>query len=240
MSIIQARGVSLARGGRPVLDGIDVTIEPGQVVGVLGRNGAGKSTLLETLLGFHTRFEGVVRLWGRDVLAIDTPEKQRIAFIPQRDELLEGFTGRDQARLIAGFYPQWDESLLERLCTEWTLPMDRDVRGWSPGQRQRLAIALGLAVQPTLMVLDEPVASLDPLARSVFLRELVTLSALPERAVVLSSHIVTDLQGLVNQVWILDRGRMRWQGSVDALRKTSGDAGGSDGTLERAFRRLVE
>lgn len=222
---VVARAVSLSRSGRVVLDDVSVSVGFGDIVGVLGLNGAGKTTLLETLLGFHVPDSGSIELFGCPVLELGGGLKRRIGFVPQRDELLDGLRGRDQVRLIASFYPDWDAELVDRLVGAWDLPLERPVRELSLGQRQKLSIILALAPHPELLVLDEPVASLDPLARRRFLEELTALACEQRRAILFSSHIVGDLQGLVNKVWMVDRGRIRWQGDATAF-----------GNLEEGFR----
>lgn len=204
----------MRRGGRVVLDDVSVALHAGEAVGLLGRNGAGKSTLLETLLGFHRPTQGSVECFGRPVLQLRGADKQRIAYVAQSDELVEGLSGSQQLSLIASFHPRWDQPLALRLADQWTLPLARRLREWSPGQRQRLAIVQALAARPQLLVADEPVASLDPLARAEFLVELGHLLRDRDCALLISSHIVGDLQTLVNRAWVLAEGRLRWQGPV--------------------------
>lgn len=206
--------------GRTILAGIDAALEPGQVVGLLGANGAGKTTLLELLLGLSPPTEGQARIFGHSSFDVPEPEKARIGYVPQRDEHIESLTVRQQLEMLGSFYPRWDRALVERLCGEWGVPPSQRISTLSPGDRQKLSIIAALAHQPDLLVLDEPVASLDPVARRRFLEEIVAVSADPERAVVFSSHIVSDVERLANVIWILRDGRLLWRGDLDSLKES--------------------
>jgi ABC-2 type transport system ATP-binding protein len=218
--------------GRTILAGIEATLRPGQVVGLLGTNGAGKTTLLELLLGLTPPSEGVARIFGHASLQVPQREKTRIGYVPQRDELLDGLSVRQHLELFASFYPEWDAALVEKLTVDWTIAPSQRVGKMSPGERQKLAIIAALAHRPDLLVLDEPVASLDPLARRRFLEQIVQISADPERAVLFSSHIVSDVERLANVIWILRDGRMRWQGDLDTLKESVVRVHVTDGSLD--------
>jgi ABC-2 type transport system ATP-binding protein len=201
---------------------IDVTAEvgPGDVIGVLGKNGAGKTTLLEVLLGFSAPSVGSSQVFGENSMTLSAQAKARIGFVPQQDELLGMLTGKQQYCLIAAFHERWDSALVERLVTDWEVPMDRVIQTLSVGERQKLSVLLALGHHPDLLVLDEPVASLDPIARRRFFQELFDIAASTTRAVLFSSHIVSDLERTANKVWIIKDGRLYWQGDVDALKES--------------------
>lgn len=217
---VEASHLSKSFGPKRVLQDISFGVSPGDVVGVLGKNGAGKTTLLELMLGFTAPTDGVVRVFGHESHRLPGDVKTRVGFVPQQDELLDSLTVRDQLRVIASFYPRWDAPFIERLCAEWTIDLDARIKSLSVGERQKLSIVLALGHRPDLMILDEPVASLDPMARRQFLEKLVEISADGERAVVFSSHIVSDIERLANRIWILKEGRLDWQGDLDSLKES--------------------
>jgi ABC-2 type transport system ATP-binding protein len=161
-----------------------------------------------------------VRVFGHESHRLPGGIKARVGFVPQQDELLDSLTVRDQIRVIASFYPRWDAALIERLCNEWSIDLNARIKGMSVGERQKLSIVLAFGHSPDLLILDEPVASLDPMARRQFLEKLVELSADGERAVVFSSHIVSDIERLANRIWILKQGRLYWQGDLDSLKES--------------------
>lgn len=215
---VEAVHLGKAFGAHRVIHDLSFAIMPGEVIGVLGKNGAGKTTLLELVLGYTLPTEGEVRVFGHASQRLPGLAKRRVGFVPQVDELLDSLTVRDQVRLIASFYPRWDGKLIERLCTEWGIDARQRIKGMSIGERQKLSILLAFGHRPDLLILDEPVASLDPLARRQFLEQLVELCTDGGRAVVFSSHIVSDIERLANRIWILKDGRLFWQGGLDELK----------------------
>lgn len=207
-------------GSTLILKGISAEVLPGQVIALLGKNGSGKTTLLETILGFGFPSTGSASLW--DVAATDIAGdiKQRIGFVPQQDELLSSLTGKEHLRLFKSFRPRWNQQLVDRLTIEWTIPMDLNTGKMSVGQRQKLSILLALAHEPELLILDEPVASLDPIARRQFLQQLVDIAADEQRSVIFSTHIVSDVERVANQVWMLREGQLTYQGGLDELKES--------------------
>jgi ABC-2 type transport system ATP-binding protein len=138
--------------------------------------------------------------------------------VPQQDELVNQLTAADQIGVIASFYPRWDDELVTRLAREWEVDLGERIKGMSVGQRQKLSILLALGHRPDLLILDEPVASLDPVARRQFLEQIINVAADGARSVVFSSHIVSDVERLANKIWIVKDHRLYWQGDFDALK----------------------
>lgn len=207
-------------GKHAVLRGVTTSVQPGDVVGVIGKNGAGKTTLLETMLGFSPPTDGRVSVFGEDPMTMSAATKARIGFVPQQDELLPTLTGKRQLALNGSFYPQWDMPMLERLAREWEVPLDRRSGALSGGEKQKLSTLMALGNNPELLVLDEPVASLDPLARRRFLQQVLEIAGDATRAVIFSSHIVSDLERVANRIWILRDGVLLWDGETDALKQS--------------------
>jgi len=213
-----AQGLGKSFHGKTVLEDVSFTVEPGDIVGVLGKNGAGKTTLLELMLGFTPPSAGRVELFGHASYRLPGAAKARLGFVPQQDELVNQLSAADQIGVIASFYPRWDDALVTRLAREWELDLGERVKGMSVGQRQKLSILLALGHRPDLLILDEPVASLDPVARRQFLEQIIDVAADGARAVVFSSHIVSDVERLANKIWIIKDHRLYWQGDFDALK----------------------
>jgi len=203
-----------------IIKSITAQVKAGDVVALLGKNGAGKTTLLETLLGFSFPSFGSVKIWGENATELNGDIKQRIGFVPQQDELLIGFNGREHLELFKAFRKNWNQELVDRLVAEWLIPMDIAARKMSVGQRQKLSILLAIAHEPELLILDEPVASLDPVARRQFLQQLVDIAADENRAIIFSSHIVSDMERVANQVWMLQNGELSYQGGLDELKES--------------------
>jgi ABC-2 type transport system ATP-binding protein len=219
-STVEASHLSKRFGAKRVLHDLSFGVSPGDVIGVLGKNGAGKTTLLELMLGFTQPTEGAVRLFGHESYRLPGDVKARIGFVPQQDELLDSLKVADQLRVIASFYPRWDSELIARLCAEWGIDTEARIKSMSVGERQKLSILLAFGHKPDLLILDEPVASLDPIARRQFLEQLVEQSTDGQRSIIFSSHIVSDIERLANRIWILKEGRLDWQGDLDSLKES--------------------
>jgi len=220
MTAVSIRHLHKSFGKQAVLHDISTQVQPGDVVGVIGKNGSGKTTLLETILGFSPLSSGDATIFGEDCRGMSAATKSRIGFVPQQDELLPTLSGRRQLALTGSFYPRWDDALIDRLAREWEVPLDRRVQVLSGGERQKLSTLMALGNRPDLLVLDEPVSSLDPLARRRFLQQLLEIAGDESRAVIFSTHIVSDLERVANRIWIVKDGRLVWDGDLDAL-KTS-------------------
>ena len=208
--------LSYPKGGS-VLNGLDWQLLPGQVVGLLGRNGAGKTTLLEALLGLREPQAGTVRLFGQDVQRLDDAARARIGYVPQQNDLFENFTPDQLLAYFKSFYPRWNEAKVDGLLSRWDIARDKPIRKLSGGQQQRLSIIRALAHEPDLLVLDEPVASLDPLGRRDFLRELVDQVLDRGTTVVFSTHILSDLERVAFNMAFLSQGRIVLQAPLDEL-----------------------
>ena len=169
---VEASNLGKAFGAKQVLQDVTFGVSPGDVIGVLGKNGAGKTTLLELMLGFTSPTTGAVRVFGHESHTLPGKIKARVGFVPQQDELLDQLNVADQLRVIASFYPRWDFALIDRLCSEWGVNVKARIKGMSVGERQKLSILLAFGHKPDLLILDEPVASLDPIARRQFLEQL--------------------------------------------------------------------
>ncbi len=211
-------GVRLSYPKGPlVLDGLDWQLQPGQVVGLLGRNGAGKTTLLEALLGLRETDAGQVRLFGQEALKPDDATRARIGYVPQHSDLFEAFTPAQLLAYFRSFYPRWNQAKVDGLMSRWDIRPDQPIRKLSGGQKQRLSIIRALAHEPDLLVLDEPVASLDPAGRRDFLRELVGQVMDRGATVVFSTHILSDLERVAFNVAFLNGGRIALQAPLDEL-----------------------
>lgn len=219
-SLVTTRALGKRFGNKSVLHDISLSVAPGSVVGIIGKNGAGKTTLLEILLGFSPASNGRAELFGEDSFALSSASKTRIGFVPQQDELINLLTGRQQLALIAALRGRWNAPLIERLQETWEVPLDRLIQSLSGGERQKLSTLAALGHDPDLLVLDEPVASLDPIARRRFLQEMIALTEERTRTVLFSTHIVSDLERIADQIWILRGGTVAWAGPLDVLQES--------------------
>jgi ABC-2 type transport system ATP-binding protein len=175
---------------------------------------------LDVLLGFSAASEGSSRLFGHDSFTLPAAIKGRIGFVPQQDELVTLITGRQQLALTAALYGRWNHALIERLQASWEVPLDQTIHSLSGGERQKLSTLSALGHEPELLLLDEPVASLDPISRRQLLQEMIEITADRTRTVLFSTHIISDLERIADQIWIMRSGTVAWAGPLDALKES--------------------
>jgi ABC-2 type transport system ATP-binding protein len=184
----------------------------------MGTNGAGKSTLIKCLLGLLHPDTGQSRVFGFDALDLPPSAKSRLGYVPQVVYLYPWMKVRHAMAYTASFYEHWDHDWTNELVARWRIPLDQRVQTLSTGQLQTVAIVLALGHRPELLVLDEPVASLDPVARRDFLRSLLELTSGGEQTVLFSTHISSDLERVATHVAILRDGRIAHFSELDDLK----------------------
>ena len=208
--VLRVQGLRKAFEGRQVLCGVDWTVPAGRVIGLLGRNGAGKTTLLRCLLGLAPVDAGSIELFGAPMTEPGGERLHRVGFVPQGFDLFPWMKVRAYLDFTAAFYAHWNHALAARLLDEWQLDSKRKIGRLSQGQRQKLAIVRAIAPEPDLLVLDEPVASLDPQARRAFMGELLALMGAPGKTVIFSTHITADLERADADIALLRDGRIQF------------------------------
>lgn len=216
--VIEIRGVRKAFGGTPAVRGVDLDIPKGSIVGLIGKNGAGKTTLIKCALGLLRLDEGEIRVFGEPAWTLSAEAKARLGYVPQVIKLYPWMKVRHLIAYTGAFYERWDRDLAARLVRDWEVEPDKKVSALSAGQLQRLAIVLAIGHQPDLLVLDEPVASLDPEGRRSFLRTVLDMVADGLRTVLFSTHITSDLERVADRVAILREGRIIYDGALDDLK----------------------
>ena len=232
-------GLTLAYStGSPVLRGLDWRLLPGQVVGLLGRNGAGKTTLLEALLGLREPQAGTVQLFQQPAARLDDAARARIGYVPQQSDLFESFTPAQLLAYFKSFYPRWNEAKVDGLMSRWDIARDKRIARLSVGQQQRLSIIRALAHDPDLLVLDEPVSSLDPAGRRDFLRELVESVLERGTTVVFSTHILSDLERVAFNLAFMNGGRIALQAPLDELLDEVRVLSGTTAEVQALMQRL--
>jgi ABC-2 type transport system ATP-binding protein len=216
---IELRGIVKSYGKKQVLTGLDLAVPKGSVLGLLGTNGAGKTTLIKCALGLIRPQQGEARLLGEDSWNLSAEAKARISYVPQVVTLYPWMKVRHLIDYTAAFYPNWNHELVARLTEEWDIPREDRIGPLSVGQLQRVAILLALGHEPELLILDEPAASLDPLARRKFLQMIIELAEPGKRTVLFSTHITSDLERVADSVAILKSGRITWHGLLEDLKE---------------------
>jgi ABC-2 type transport system ATP-binding protein len=207
-----------------VLDAISLQIPQGSTVGLVGRNGAGKSTLMRCLLGLEAPSGGQCRLAGEDPMQASPQLLQRLGVALQSPELLDWLTGLEHLNTLSRAYAGFNDLRAHQLAKQLALPMDRKAGTLSLGDQQKLALLLALAHDPDILLLDEPVASLDPMSRRAFMRALFDLGTdARSRTTLISSHLLGDLERIVSHVIFLRAGRIQlfdaWDSIMEHVRR---------------------
>jgi ABC-2 type transport system ATP-binding protein len=214
--ILEARGLGKRYRRRWALTDCTLTIPSGYVVGLVGPNGAGKTTLLNLAVGLLPPTTGTIEVLGGRP-ASGPAQLARVGFVAQDTPTYAGLSIADHLRLGARLNPGWDAALAAGRIESLGLDPAQRAGQLSGGQRAQLALTLAIAKRPELLLLDEPVASLDPLARREFLQGLMEAVAEHELSVVLSSHLVADLERVCDYLIVLIGGRVQVAGQTDQL-----------------------
>lgn len=217
---IRCERITKRYGGETVLRDVSLGVTPGSVLGLIGRNGAGKTTLIRTLLGLEQPDYGRAFVFGEPSLGLTDAAKQRIGYVPQQPDAFAWMRIGDMLAFVGRQYPDWDGGFVELSLARWHISPERRLESLSPGERQRVAIVRGLAVNPDLLVLDEPASALDPVARRDLLREIVARAAESGTTVFFSTHIVSDLERVASRVVFLHDHRIVVDAALDDLAET--------------------
>ncbi|MFE9857025.1 ABC transporter ATP-binding protein [Streptomyces sp. NPDC005780] len=218
-AILEAIGLGKRYGRRQALSDCTLSVPAGRVVGLVGPNGAGKSTLLQLACGLITPTSGTIEVVGGRPAA-DAAQLAKVGFVAQDTPTYTALSIADHLHLGARLNPTWDKSLAEGRIRDLGLDPAQRVGRLSGGQRAQVALTLAVAKRPELLILDEPVAALDPLARREFLQGLMEHVAEHGTTVILSSHLVSDLERVCDHLISLVASRVQLSGDVDDLIST--------------------
>lgn len=216
---LAVRGLVHCYEGSNVLTGVDLSLEPGSVLGLIGRNGAGKSTLIRAMLGLLQPLAGEATVFGEPALRLSDASKARLAYVPQQPEALAWLNARQMLDFVGRFYPRWDAAFATQTLERWQIAPNKLLAKLSPGERQRVDLIRALASQPELLVLDEPAAALDPVARRELLREVALRAGESGTTVLFSTHIVSDLERIASDIAFLHQGKLLLRGAADDIKE---------------------
>ncbi|MEI6860403.1 MAG: ABC transporter ATP-binding protein [Shewanella sp.] len=208
-----------AGAGKTVINCLSIKLFPGMVVGLLGKNGAGKSTLMRCALGIIQPSSGEITTLGEPIHQLSSEAKAQIGYVPQQAFGYEGFSVSRALQIHRNFYPTWDRELENTWLERFELDSKQQVQRMSVGQRQSLALIMAMAYQPKLLILDEPVASLDPIVRRKFMSVLFELALESGSAVLFSSHITSDLERVASHLALMRSGELVLFKEMDSVRE---------------------
>jgi ABC-2 type transport system ATP-binding protein len=216
--VIRAEHLEKAYGKTPALRGLDLEVPEGSVFGLLGPNGSGKTTAIRTILGLLRPDRGRSEVYGESSLRLSWRTRQRIGYLSEAGFPYDDLAIDDLLRFVSAFFERWDWDRSRELLERMDVPRDRALRDLSAGQRRRGELLLVLAQDPDLLVLDDPTAGLDATVRREFLRSALELAREAGKTVLFTSHVLTDVERIVDTVGILKDGSMRLVAPLDELK----------------------
>ena len=217
--VIQTEGLTCYYGSRQVVAPLSFSVPRGCIYGFLGRNGAGKSTTIKMLLGLLEPTRGTSRLLGEPSTAIRPETRAKVGYMGEGHFVYGWMTVRECGNFQRAFYPNWNQKIFETAVDYFGLHTDAVAKGLSRGERAGLCLALTLAPEPELLILDDPALGLDPVARRTLLQAMLFVTSDTERTVFFSSHILADVERVADRIAVLDRGVLRVDCAMDTFRE---------------------
>jgi ABC-2 type transport system ATP-binding protein len=196
-------------GRRPVVNNLELRVPQGSVYGLLGRNGTGKSTTIKMLLGMVHPDYGRSELLGEDSFHLRPETRSKIAYLAEGHPLYRWMNIGQAVRFTRAFYPRWNDTLLEQILEHFNLPMRARIKRLSNGERAQVSLALAVASDPELLILDDPTLGLDTVVRRDFLESLIQIIQRRGRTILFSSHILGDVERVADRIGILVDGVLR-------------------------------
>lgn len=236
------------------LQDVSFSLEKGMVMGLVGENGAGKTTIIKLILNAIEKNSGSIKIFDKEVSCNEIECKEKIGYVADEDYLLVSANIKRYAKVYAHVYKDWDQELFEKYARAWKLPPKKKFQTYSKGMKTKAMLALTLAHHPELIILDEPTAGLDPVARIEVLDILREVVADGDKAVLFSTHITSDLDKIADCITILIDGKVTESMNIDRIEEKYAVISGSLPSLtssnralcvgvrlgERSFEALVE
>ncbi len=204
------------------LDHVSFAVPGGSIMGLIGENGAGKSTTIKCILGLIRYDAGSIRLLGRDAPSGEGAVREELGVVLDESTFHDTLKAPEVGMILSRIYKAWDSALFERYLNQFELPRNKTVKEYSRGMKMKLSIAAALSHRPRLLLLDEATSGLDPVVRAEILDEFLNFIQDEEHAILISSHITSDLEKVADYVTYLHKGRVTLTGERDALLENHG------------------
>ncbi|MBR6242173.1 MAG: ABC transporter ATP-binding protein [Ruminococcus sp.] len=216
--LIRCSGLSKSYGRKEALCGLDLTLESGQIIGLLGPNGSGKTTLIKLLSGLLTPTEGTLSIAGKPI-GVET--KKIVSYLPERTYIPDWMRVKDILSFFCDFYADFRLQLAEDMLKRLNIDTTAKIKTLSKGTKEKLQLVLVMSRNAQLYLLDEPIAGVDPAARDYILDTIIS-NYNPEASVIISTHLIQDIEKIIDDVVMIQYGHLRIHGSADALRAEKG------------------
>ena len=204
-------------GALQVLSSLSLSVYQGEVYGFLGRNGAGKSTAIKMMLGITGVSAGGIELFGHPVSGSMVSARQRIGYVAQEQHFYPWMSPKHLGKFVSGLYPRWDQRRFQHLLDLFELPLKRKIGNFSGGMKAKLALCMAISTRPDCLILDEPTAGMDPVARREFLDLVSKEAQQTEATVFFSTHLIDDIEAIADRIGIIESGKTIYEGSLDGL-----------------------
>lgn len=215
--LLRTHDLTLSYGSVRAVDQLSLNVHEGEIYGFLGRNGAGKTSTIRMIMGITKPDHGTIEFGGNSLKRIRVREKQSIGYVSQEQHMYPWMTCKRIGEFVGGLFPTWDAAEFDRLISVLDLPPKRKVSHLSGGMRVKLALALALSHRPPILVLDEPTAGLDPVARREFLEIISHQARQSNRTTFFSSHLIDEVERVADRVGVIHHGKLEFEGSLDRL-----------------------
>ena len=217
--VIEAEGLTRYFGRKKAVDSLSLSIRRGCVYGFLGRNGSGKTTTIRMLLGMLHSTRGRSTILGCDSENLTPEVRARVGYLSEGHPLFTGMRIDEHADFLRNYYPTWDRPWFDATLARFRLDPKRRIRTLSRGERAQVALALCLAPQPELLILDDPAMGLDPVVRRDFLESIVEMIQQEGRTIFFSSHILGDVERVADRIGIIEEGVLRADCGLDTFKE---------------------
>ncbi len=214
-NLVTVSSLKKSYGSKVVLDGVDFTAAPGQIIGLLGPNGCGKTTLIKILTGLIKDHSGTVKIANEEIGAYT---KSLVAYLPEKSYLPDWMKPKDAIEYFAAFYKDFDKEKAESMVASFGLDFNQRLKTMSKGQQEKLNLVLVMCRKAKLYILDEPLGGVDPAARSKIL-DLIMNNYSKDASVILSTHLINDVEYIFDRVFMINSGKLIVDKCVDELRQ---------------------
>lgn len=238
MNLLEISGLTKEYKGFK-LDRVDLVVPGGTILGLIGENGAGKSTTIKCILNLIRRDGGEIKIFGRDAVAEECSVKEDIGVVLDEAMFHDVLKIPNIEVILSKLYKSWDHQLFEDYLRKFDLPKNKKFKAFSKGMKMKLCIAAALSHRPKLLILDEATGGLDPVVRSEILDEFLAFIQDEDHAILISSHITSDLEKVADYVTYLHRGRVAVSGAKDEILETYGRLICTKADLDRVDRSLL-
>ena len=225
---MECMGLTKTYGRKTALDKVDLKIESGRIIGLLGPNGSGKTTLIKLACGLHSPTSGEIAIDGH---APGVHTKSVVSYLPDRMYFADWMRTRDLLRFFADFYEDFDQEKAEGMLADLGVSVSDRLKTMSKGTKEKVQLVLAMSRRAKLYLLDEPIGGVDPAAREFILRTILANYS-PEAALVISTHLIADIEKVLDEVIFLQNGRVVRQDPVDSIRENEGKS------VDQLFREI--